>query len=102
MLRTVVYSVFLLLLAVCAMQFLGTAYSDDCLTQGGAGAHAQDPLPGTPDGQTDYGEGELEELAFGQDDAFRADPLAGLRVMESASCLQRDFASDFFRPPTLS
>lgn len=99
MVRTVVYSVFLLLLAVCAMQFMGTAYSGDCLTQGGP--HAQDPLPGTPDGQTDHGEGELDELAFGQDDAFRADHLAGLRVMESASCLQRDFASDLFRPPTL-
>jgi hypothetical protein len=104
MVRIVVSSVFLLLLAVCALQFMGVAYSGDCLRQGSAGPHAQDPVPGTPDGQTetDYGEGEFEELAFGQPAAFHADHLAGHRIVESASCPQRDFASDLFRPPTRS
>jgi hypothetical protein len=96
---------FLLLLALCAVQFLGTAWSDDCLRQWSSiPLHAQDQVPGTPDGQTesDQGEGELEELALAQGEAFRIIHLTRACSLDSASCPRTAFVSDWFRPPTLS
>ena len=96
------HSVFVLLLALCAVQILGTACSDDCLRQWSASpVHAQDQLPGSPDGQTetDQGEGELEELALAQGEGFRIVHLARICVLDHASCPRTDFASDWFRPP---
>ena len=104
MVRTLVHSLFLLLLALCAVQLMGTACSDECLRQWSASpVHAHDQLPGTPDGQTegDQGESELEELALAQGEAFRIIHLARICVPDLASCPRTDFASDWFRPPAL-
>jgi hypothetical protein len=103
MFRLFQHKVFLLLLALCAVQFLGTGCSDDCLRQWSAGPlHAHDQLPGAPDGQTesDQGEGELEELALAQGEAFRIIHLTRTCILDSASCPRTDFVSDWFRPPT--
>ena len=105
MVPSFLHSVFLLFLAVCAVQLMGTAYSEEGLRQWAAGPpHAQDQLPGTQDGQTntDQGESEVEELALTQADAFRPDPLIRTGIQECASWCQTDFASDLFRPPTRS
>jgi hypothetical protein len=104
MVRTFGYSVFLLFIALCAVQPMGTASADDFLDQWFTSPlHAHDQLPGAADGQaeTDQGEGELE-LALSQGDAFRIIHLARACIMDSASCPRADFASDLFRPPTLS
>ena len=96
---------FLLLLAVCAVQLLGTAYPNDCLCQWSPGPlQAHDQLPGTPDGQTesDQGESELEELALAQGEAFRIIHLSRTCVLHSSSCPRTAFAYDWFRPPTFS
>jgi len=65
--------------------------------------HAHDQLPGSPDGQTetDPGEGEFEELALAQGEAFRIIHLARACVLDNASCPRTDFAFDWFRPPAL-
>jgi hypothetical protein len=105
MVRTFGYSVFLLFVALCAVQLMGTASADEFLDQWSTGPlHAHEQLPGTADGQpeTDQGEGELEELALAQEDAFRIIHLARACILDSASCPRADFASDLFRPPTLS
>ena len=102
MVRTVGLSLVLLLLAFCVVQFIGTACSDDCLPEWSTSpAHAHDQLPGSPDGQTesDQGEGELEELALAQGEAFRIVHLARTCTLDHASCPRTDFASDWFRPP---
>lgn len=105
MVRTFGYSVVLLFLALCAVQLMGTASADEFLAQWSTGPlHAHDQLPGGADGQpeTDQGEGELEELALSQGDAFRIIHLARVSILDGASCPRADFASDLFRPPTLS
>ena len=105
MVRISGYRLFLLLLAVCAVQFLGTAFPNDCLRQWSPGPlQAHDQLPGAPDGQTesDQGESELEELALAQGEAFRIIHLTRTCILHSASCPRTDFASDWFRPPALS
>ena len=105
MLRSFGHKVFLLLLALCALQFLGTGCPEDYLRQWSAGPlHAHDQLPGAPDGQTesDQGEGQLEELALAQGEAFRIIHLARTCILDSASCPRTDFVSDWFRPPTFS
>jgi len=105
MVRGFLRSFFLLFLALCAVQLMGTAYSEEGLRQGAAGPpHAQDQLPGTQDGQanTDQGQSELEELALTHADAFRPIPLIQTGIQECASWRQTDFASDLFRPPTRS
>ena len=105
MVRIFGHSVFLLLLVLCAVQFMGTACSDDCLRHWSANPiQAQDQLPGSPDGQTesDQGEGELEEVALAQGEAFRIIHLARICALDQASCPRTDFASDWFRPPALS
>jgi hypothetical protein len=102
MFRTFGQSFFLLLLIVCAVQLMGMACSDDGLRQWSASpVHAQDQLPGSPDGQTegDQSEGELEELALGQGEAFRIIHFTRTCVWDYASCPRTDFASDLFRPP---
>ncbi len=104
MFRMFGHNLFLLLLALCAVQFLGTG-SDDCLRQWSAAPlQAHDQLPGAPDGQTesDQGEGQLEELALAQGEAFRIIHLARTCTLDSTSCPRRDFISDWFRPPTFS
>jgi len=105
MVRTFGYSVFLLFVALCAVQLMGTASADDFPGQWSAGPlHAHDQLPGAADGQpeTDQGEGELEELALSQGDAVPIIHLARACILDSASCPRADFASDLFRPPALS
>ena len=105
MFRTFGHSLFLFLLAVCAVQFIGTGWSDDCLRQWSAGPlQTHDQLPGPPHGQTesDQGEGELEELALAQGEAFRIIHLTRACSLDSASCPRTDFVSDWFRPPTFS
>ena len=105
MVRSFRHSFFLLFLAVCAVQLMGTASSEEELRQWAAGSsHAQEQLPGTQDGQTntDQGESEVEELALTQTDAFRPNPLIRTGIQECASWRQTDFASDLFRPPTRS
>jgi hypothetical protein len=105
MFRMFGHNVFLLLLAVCAVQFLGTGWSDDCLRQWSSDPmHAQDQMPGAPDGQaeTDQGKGELEEFALAQGEAFRIIHLTRLCILDSASCPRPHFVSDWFRPPALS
>jgi hypothetical protein len=92
-------------LALGAVQFSAMVTAADFPGTWSAGAvHTHDQLPGTLDGQTetDHGEGEVEELALGQENAFRVDRLARLRVLDNASCPQSDFALDLFRPPALS
>jgi len=104
MFRTFWHSFFLLLLTVCAVQLMGTACTDDCLRQWPISpVHAHDQLPGSPDGQTetDAGEGELEELALAQGEAFRIIHLARACVLDNTSCPRTDFAFDWFRPPAL-
>ena len=105
MVRISGHRLFLLLLAVCAVQFLGTAFPSDCLRQWSPGPlHAHDQLPGAPDGQTesDQGESEFEELALAQGEAFRIIHLTRTSIVHSPSCPRTDFASDWFRPPALS
>ena len=105
MVHSFLRSFFLLFLALCAVQLMGTASSEEGLRQWAAGPlHAQDQFPGTQDGQTntDQGEGEVEELALTQADAFRPVPPTRIGIQESASWRQTDFASDLFRPPTRS
>ncbi len=105
MFRKFGYWFFLLLLTVCAVQFLDTAGADECLRQWSASpVHAHDQLPGSPDGQTetDQGKGELEELALAQGEAVRIIHLARICALDQASCPRTDFVSDWFRPPTLS
>lgn len=105
MVRVFGHSVFLLFVALCAMQFMGTVSADDLLGQWSTGPlHTHDQLPDAADGQaeTDQGEGELEELALAQGDAFRIVHFARAGVLESPSCPRTHFASDLFRPPTLS
>jgi hypothetical protein len=102
MFRTFGHSFFLLLLMVFAIELMGMAFFDDDLHQWSTSpAHAQDQLPGSPDGQTesDQGEGELEELALSQGEAFRIIHFARTCVLGYASCPRTDFASDLFRPP---
>ena len=105
MVRNFLRSFFFFFFALCAVQLMGTAYSEEGLRQGAAGPpHAQDRLPGTQDGQAnpDQGESEVEELALTQADAFRPIPLIQTGIQECASWRQTDFASDLFRPPTRS
>ena len=109
MVRTLRHSLFLLLLALCAVQPMGTAYSDDCFRHWSSSpVQAHDQLPGSADGQTEadqgegQGEGELEELALAQGEAFRIIHLTQTCVLDHASCPRTDFASDWFRPPALS
>jgi hypothetical protein len=105
MVRSLLRSIVLLFLAVCAVQLMGTTYSEEGLRQWAAAPpHAQDQFPGTQDSQTntDQGESEVEELALTQADAFRPVPLTRTGIHESASWRQTDFASDLFRPPARS
>lgn len=106
MVRTFRHSVLLVFLALCAVQLQGTACSDDCLRQWTPSPHqTHDSLPGgAPDGQTeaDQGEGELEELALAQGEAFRIIHLARACVLDSACCPKANFVSGWFRPPALS
>lgn len=105
MVRLSGHRLFFMLLAVCAVQFLGTAYQNDRLGHWSPGPlQAHDQLPGAPDGQTesDQGESELEELALAQGEAFRIIHLSRTCVVHNACCPRTDFASDWFRPPTLS
>ena len=100
--RTVGHSLVLLLLALCVVQFIGTACSDDCLPEWSTNpVHAHDQLPGSPDGQTesDQGEGELEELALAQGEAIRIVHLMRSCVLDDTACPRTDFALDWFRPP---
>lgn len=103
MFRTFGHGFFLLLLTVCAVQFMGTACFDECQRQWSTTSpvHAHDQLPGSPDGQTegDQGEGELEELALAQGEAFRIVHLARTCALDDASCPRTHFVSDWFRPP---
>ena len=103
--RTVGHSIFLLLLASCVVQFVGTACFDDCHRQWSTNpVHAQDQLPGSLDGQTesDQGEGELDELAPAQGEPFGVIRHAGTCMLDHASCPRTQFASDWFRPPARS
>lgn len=105
MLRTVGHSVFLVLLALCAVQFIHSACFDDCLRQWPTDlVHVHDQLPGSPDGQTesDQGEGELEELALAQREGLRVIDLARTHVPDHDLCPRTHFTSDCFHPPTLS
>ena len=105
MVRTFGYGMFLLFFALCAVQLMGTASADDFPDPWSTGPlHAHDQLPGAPDGQaeTDQGEGEWEELACSQGDAFHIIHLAQACILDRASCPRTDFASDWFRPPALS
>jgi hypothetical protein len=98
MFRRFGHCVFVLLLALCAVQFIGTACSDDCLRQGSPSpVHAQDQLPGSHDGQMENDQGE--ELALAQGEAFRIVHLARTCILDHASCPRTEFASDWFRPP---
>jgi hypothetical protein len=94
-----------LLLAISALQFLATVSTNDGLRQWSAGPlETHDRLPPAPDGQTesDQGEGELEDLALAQGDALRIIHLACTHTMDNSSCPRTNFASGWFRPPTLS
>ena len=105
MVRIFGHRLFLLLLAVCAVQLLGTAYPNDCFRQWSPGPlQAHDQLPGAADGQTesDQGESELEELALAQRESLRIVHLSRTCVLHSASRPRTNFASDWFRPPALS
>ena len=105
MVRTVGYSVFFVLLALCAVQFVNMACFDDCLRQWSTDpVHAHDQLPGSPDGQTesDQGEGELEELALAQGVGLRVIDLAQTCVPDHVRCPRTHFTSDWFRPPAHS
>lgn len=103
MVRTFGYGVFLLFVALCAVQLMGTAFADDFPDQWFTGPlHAHDQLPGAADGQPETDQGEPEELAFSQGDAFRIIHLARVYILDRASCPRTDFASDLFRPPALS
>lgn len=105
MVRTVGHSVFLVLLALCTVQFVDTACFDDCLRQWSTvPVHAHDQLPSPPDGQTesDQGEGELEELALPQREGLRVIDLAQTCVPDHVLCPRTHFASDWFRPPAQS
>lgn len=103
MVRRVGHRLALLLLALCAVQFFGTAWSNDSLRQGSTGpVPAHDQLPGAPDGQTEADQGgELEELALAQGEAFRIIHLTRTCILDSTSCPRKDFVSDWFRPPAL-
>lgn len=94
----------LLFLALCAVQFFGTPWSDDFPHPGSTGpVHAHDQLPGAPDGQPEADQGgEFEELALAQGEAFRIVHLTRTCILDSASCPRTDFVSDWFRPPALS
>ena len=79
MVRTVRHGVFpLLLLALWALQFMGTPCSNDCQRVSPSPLQAHDQVPGSPDGEAegDQGESELEELAFAQGEAVRIIELA--------------------------
>ena len=103
MVRTFVYSVFLLFVALGAVQLMGPASADEFPDQWSAGPlQAHDPLPGAADGQPETDQGEPEELALSQGDAFRIIHLARACILDRASCPRTDFASDLFRPPALS
>ena len=104
MVRNFGHSFFLFFLAVCTVQLLGTAYTQDGLAQGSTPLHAQDQLPGAGDGQTepDQGKGELEELALAQGEPFRIVRLTRSCIPDGASCPRTAFLSDWFRPPAVS
>ena len=89
MVRTLRHSMFVLLLALCAVQFFASACSDGC-------------VPGSPEGETEGDQGELEELALAQGEAFRVIHLRHRCMVDSTSCPRTDFVSDWFRPPALS
>ena len=103
MVRTFGHRLVLFLLVLGAVQFFGMVCFDDGLRQWSASpVHAHDPLPGTPDGQTEADQGgELEELALAQGEAFRIVPLAQTCHLDNAFCPRTNFVSDWFRPPTL-
>jgi hypothetical protein len=93
----------LLLLAVCAVQVMGAACSDDCLRQWSSGPfQTHDQFPGALDSQTesDGSEGESAwELALAQGDGLRVIHLTSACVLDSSLCPQNAFLSDWFRPP---
>ena len=104
MVRTIGY-LFILLLVVFAVQLVGTASADDCLRQWSPSPfQAHDQLPGSPDGEaeSDQENGELEEFALAQGEAFRILPSTRACILDSTSCPRTDFVSDWFRPPVLS
>jgi len=104
MVRTVGHSVFLILLALCAVQLIPTACFDDCLRQWSTDpVHVHDQLPGSPDSQeSDQGEGELEEAALAQGEGLRVIDPAQAYVPDHVLCPRTHFTSDCFHPPTLS
>lgn len=95
---------FLLFLAVCAVQIMGAACSDDCLRKwSSAPLQAHDLFPGTQDSQTepDNSEGESAlELALAQGDGLPVIHLTSSCDMDTSLCPQHAFLSDWFRPPT--
>jgi|SRR5688572_26400591 hypothetical protein len=106
MVRPFRHLLLLLLLVLYAVQFIGTACSDDCLRQWSTGPlHAHDQIPGATDGQTEsdgnQGEGELE-LGLAQGDAFRIIQPTGACILDNALCPRDNFSPDLFRPPTVS
>ena len=103
MVRTFGYGVFLLFVALCAVQLMGTPSADDFPDQWSTGPlHSHDQLPGAADAQPETDQEEPEELAFSQGDAIRIIHLARACILDRASCPRTDFASELFRPPALS
>jgi hypothetical protein len=102
MVRTLRHSMFVLLLALCAVQFFATACSDGCVPGSPGPLQADNQLPGSPEGETEGDQGELEELALAQGEAFRVIHLRHRCMVDSTSCPRTDFVSDWFRPPALS
>ena len=95
----------LALLVLCGVQLLGTACSNDCLSQWSTTPlHTQDQLPGGTDGQTESdGSQETGELewALPQQDGLHVTSPTGQCVIGSASCTAKPFLSNWFRPPAL-
>ena len=94
----------LLFLALCAVQTMGAACSDDCLRYWAfAPQHAHEQYPGAQDSQTepDGSEGESAlEVALSQGDGLPIIRLTTCRVVEPSLRPRSAFPSDLFRPPT--
>jgi hypothetical protein len=106
MFRNIGVLLLLPLIALCAIQVVGMACSDDCLREWSTSPlHAQDQIPAGTDGQTEtdsssQGEGELE-LALTYGLGSHVTPRMASRFFDGLDCPRNTFVSDWFRPPVL-
>jgi hypothetical protein len=104
MVRSATAILLFVFLAICAVQTMGAACSDDCLRHwSSAPHHAHEQYPGAQDSQTepDGSEGESAlEVALSQGDGLPVIHLTTYRVVDSTLRPRSAFPSDLFRPPT--